>query len=63
MADDADRALKDAEMLDEAEIKLIRERAANIQKGVAGVCKHCDEHFERLVGGHCGRCRDLLKLP
>ena len=63
MADDADRALKDAEVLDEAEIKLIRERAANIPNGVAGVCKNCDEPFERLVGGHCARCRDLLKLP
>lgn len=63
MADDADRALKDAGVLDEAHIREISARAANMPKGVPGICKHCDEHFERLVGGHCGRCWDLLKLP
>ncbi|WBQ35294.1 hypothetical protein [Pseudomonas phage pPA-3099-2aT.3] len=63
MADEADRALRDAEVLDEAHIKLIREQAAMIPKGRPGECNHCGEYFERLVGGHCGRCRDLLKLP
>lgn len=51
MADDADRALKDAEVLDEAHIKEISARAARMPKGVPGICKHCDEHFERLLAG------------
>ena len=34
MADEADRALRDAEVLDEAHIRLIREQAAMIPKGV-----------------------------
>jgi hypothetical protein len=63
MADDADRASKDTEFLEDANIVLIREQAAKIPKGVPGECSNCGEHFERLVGGHCGRCRDLLKLP
>ena len=51
------------QVLDEAHIREISARVANIPKGVPGICKHCDEHFERLVGGHCGRCRGLAQAP
>ena len=63
MVDDADRASQDTQVLEDANIVLIREQAAKIPKGVPGECLNCGGHFERLVGGHCGRCRDLLKLP
>ena len=63
MADDADRALEDAELMHKVLIQEITMRAARMPKGAPGICKHCDEYFERLVGGHCGRCRDFLKLP
>lgn len=63
MADDADRASQDTQVLEDANIVLIREQAAKIPKGVPGEGLNCGEHLERLVGGHCGRCRDLLKLP
>lgn len=63
MADEADRASHDTQVLEDANIVLIREQAAKIPNGVPGECLNCGEHFERLVRGHCGRCRDLLKLP
>ncbi len=63
MVDEADRSLMDAEVLEAAEINLIRNKVANMAAGEPGDCEHCGEHFSRLVGGHCGRCRDLLKLP
>ncbi len=63
MADDVDRATHDAEVIGEAHINGIRALAAKMPKGEPGICNYCNEDFERLVSGHCGRCRDLLKLP
>lgn len=63
MVDEVDRSIMDAEILDAAQINLIRRRAAAIPVGEPGECKQCGEDFSRLVRGHCGRCRDKLGLP
>lgn len=47
----------------DASVGLVRRAAANIPKGEAGECEECGEYFERIVNGHCGRCRDKLGLP
>jgi hypothetical protein len=43
--------------------KHIREQAAAIPTGEPGDCEGCGDFFTRLVRGHCGRCRDRLRLP
>lgn len=63
MPDDADRASQDAEILDNAVIKDISQRANQIDPGIAGECDHCGEYMLRIVRGACCRCRDLRKLP
>ncbi len=63
MADEADIASIYMEALDEISIQQIRKQVAMIPEGVAGDCDYCGDYFERLVNAHCGRCRDLLRLP
>lgn len=63
MADDADRAQKDTEMLERMQVAEIHRRAAEMPKGTPGICKLCGEDMPRLVNGVCAPCRDLHKLP
>lgn len=63
MADDADRAQKDADILEEAQAAEIRRKVETMPKGVPGVCRLCGEDMPRLVNGACAPCRDLHKLP
>lgn len=61
-----------ADVTDDADKIILREQeealkrnaviVASIPKGVPGECEYCGEHFSRLVGGACGRCRDYHKL-
>lgn len=43
-------------------VERIRMKAV-IDPGVPGECRLCEEHFTRLIGGACARCRDQYKLP
>jgi len=53
--DDADLATQCDLLADE----LIHRRRYDIPKGVAGICKDCDEQSPRLIDGCCARCRDI----
>lgn len=59
--DDMDKAQDHAQILNDLAIQDMRSRAA-MPKGTAGECEYCGEHFERLVHGACGHCRDKYKL-
>ena len=63
MADEVDRQLERDEMLETAQLKRIREQAAQIPVGVSGDCDLCGEWSGRLVNGACAPCRDLHGLP
>jgi hypothetical protein len=63
MSDIADRAGAESGPKLDADIGNIRLAAAAIPAGEPGECERCGEHFARLVGGACGRCRDKYKLP
>jgi RNA polymerase-binding transcription factor DksA len=66
MADEADIAGSETardNVIFNDRMALIRVKAAHMPTGKQGVCKECGEHFQRLVQGHCGRCRDYLKIP
>lgn len=63
MADDMDKTDERSAPLLDASIAEARRKAAAIPKGKAGECKLCGEYKARLVGGACGRCRDLHGLP
>lgn len=55
MADEADRA----QILEEAEREHgIKISALPLAKGKPGECRLCGLHFERLIDGACGGCRD-----
>jgi hypothetical protein len=58
MADDVDHASELIENTIEGRTRVIREKAASIPKGVAGICEECELYNPRLVGGLCSRCRD-----
>lgn len=62
MADVADNASPLIEQTEALAIQKITEAAAKIPVGVAGDCEYCGDYFVRLVGGACGRCRDIHKL-
>lgn len=47
----------------EADVAYIRQKAAEMPKGVPGECEQCGEPSWRLVGGACTPCRDKFKLP
>src|SRR3546814_5290538 len=60
VADAADRAHEFAEVALNARLSVI-DRA--IPPGTPGECAACGEHMPRLVGGHCGFCRDGRRPP
>lgn len=62
MSDELDLTATNIETIESAAIARIRERAAKIEKGVAGICSRCEEHSERLVRGACAPCRDRFGL-
>lgn len=62
MADDADRAGQDTEMLDAMSVRAVRVAAAAMEAGKPGECAICEEFSPRLVSGNCARCRDKYKL-
>jgi len=62
MADDMDKTDERSAPLLEASIAVARSIAASIPKGSPGECRLCGEYKARLVGGACGRCRDLHGL-
>lgn len=63
MADEIDQQLERVAVLEEANIKRIREQAAKIPVGKPGDCELCGEWSGRLVNGVCAPCRDKHKLP
>ena len=60
MADEADIAQDLQETLNQTAIQAA---AKPLQPGTPGECDYCGEHFTRLIGGACGRCRDTNRLP
>ncbi len=55
MADEADRA----QILEEAERDAgVKAASKELAKGEPGECRLCGFHFERLVMGACGPCRE-----
>ena len=63
MADIADVTGERMEVQEAADIAEIRRKAAEMPKGVPGICDRCGEPSWRLVGGACAPCRDRHKLP
>ena len=63
MADIADVTAERIEVQEAADIAEIRRKAAEMPKGVPGICDFCGEPSWRLVGGACAPCRDKFKLP
>lgn len=63
MADDADKASVETEILEAADIAAIRNKAQQMPEGKAGECDLCGHWSGRLVLGACAPCRDLFKLP
>jgi len=61
--DEVDRQLERDSILDEANLKAIRQRAAAIPVGQPGECECCGLESKRLVGGACAPCRDRYGLP
>lgn len=61
MADDIDRAGEHEEAHRQA--SLASHKPVQLDPGVPGYCDSCGNHFPRLIRGHCGRCRDKLRLP
>lgn len=61
--DEVDRQLERDSILDEANLKVIRDRAAAIPVGSPGECEYCGFDSKRLVGGACAPCRDKYGLP
>lgn len=60
MADEADIAQDLQETLNQTAIAAAR---VPLDPGTPGECEYCGEHFTRLIGGACGRCRDAHRLP
>lgn len=63
MADEVDRQIERDQILEAANLKAIRDQAAQIPAGVPGDCDLCGEWSARLVGGVCAPCRDKHGLP
>lgn len=63
MADIADKTAERMEVEEAANIAEIRRKAAEIPKGVTGICDLCGEDMPRLINGVCAPCRDRHKLP
>ena len=58
-----DQQLERGAVLEEANIKRIREQAAKMPVGNPGDCELCSAQSGRLVNGVCAPCRDKHKLP
>lgn len=63
MADDADLAGKDTELVTDLALAAIRNKAKQMAKGEPGDCALCGEPSLRLVNRACAGCRDKYKLP
>ena len=63
MADIADVTADRMELQEAADIAEIRRKAAEIPKGVPGICDLCGISSPRLINGVCAPCRDRHKLP
>lgn len=63
MADEVDDANDIVLAHTEGRVRMIAEKAADMPKGVEGECEYCELLSKRLVGGHCAKCRTLLRLP
>lgn len=60
-ADETDTASSIEEAHRQASIAALRSKP--FDPGAPGDCQSCGDHFTRIVRGHCGRCRDQLRLP
>lgn len=60
MADEADFA---DETIERDLAAGIAATARDIEPGVAGVCRECEQPSKRLILGACARCRDEFNLP
>lgn len=58
-ADNLDNASELAMMEANAQEKMIRQKAAKIEKGLSGECIECGEFNQRLISGICSPCRDF----
>ena len=63
MADLVDQSDERAELLLQADLRIIRNKASLMPIGEAGDCDKCGEASLRLIYGNCARCRDKYKLP
>lgn len=63
MADEVDRQLERAELLEAANLAQVRRRADQMAPGKPGDCDLCGEWSARLVDGVCAPCRDRYRLP
>jgi hypothetical protein len=61
-ADQIDDGCKREQEDTEKCIAAAREAASRIEIGFAGTCQECGRNLPRIVRGHCGKCRDDLKL-
>jgi len=59
MADEADHANDQADLINESYIRAAR---ADIPPGEPGECEVCGEHSPRLVNRVCAPCRDEFNL-
>lgn len=62
MADAADTANDDSQLIHDKNIEAARKAAADIPAGVPGDCDLCGEWSGRLVVGVCSPCRDRRGL-
>lgn len=63
MADIIDQMDERNELLEDAQLAIVRARAAQIPAGAPGDCDLCGEWSGRLIRGACAPCRDKHKLP
>lgn len=63
MVDEVDLQIELDLVLDDANIKNIRNQAKLMPIGKPGNCDLCGEWSGRLVSGVCASCRDFYKLP
>ena len=61
--DDVDMATLRQADSDAARIDAVRQAAAYMEAGTAGICDLCGTWSGRLVRGACAPCRDRYKLP
>lgn len=62
MSDELDATDERSQVMNDAAIQIIRNKA-KLDPGVEGECDKCGDHTIRLIGGYCAPCRDKYKLP